>query len=158
MCIIYTTKKVLVDVGVINSFGIIFLSLLPPASAVEVIKTEPSVCVCVSVCEHSHGWTNWGMVTKFGTEIDLDDLSAEFDGQGHRSKIKVIQLTTVIFGFLAWVLCAIIGVRAWKRFMGVHALNSAHANFAHVHAWNQIFLNVFYPLLILWGYFICSRF
>ncbi len=30
--------------------------LLPPASAVEVIETVPSVCMCVcaSVCEHSH--------------------------------------------------------------------------------------------------------
>ncbi len=28
---------------------------LPPASVVEVIKTEPFVCVCVSVCGHSHG-------------------------------------------------------------------------------------------------------
>ncbi len=30
--------------------------LLPPASAVEVIESEPSfrVSVCVSVCEHSH--------------------------------------------------------------------------------------------------------
>ena len=28
---------------------------LPPASAVEVIESEP--CVCVSVCEHSHGQT-----------------------------------------------------------------------------------------------------
>ncbi len=30
---------------------------LPPASAVEVIESEPCECVCVSVCEHSHGQT-----------------------------------------------------------------------------------------------------
>ncbi len=69
---------------------------LPPASAVEVIKTEASVCVCVLVCEHSHGWTNWRTVTKFGTGVDLDNISEEFNGQGRRSKVKVIQLKNVV--------------------------------------------------------------
>ena len=36
---------------------------LPPASAVEVIQSVPSVCVCVYVClcvsYHSHNWTDW---------------------------------------------------------------------------------------------------
>ena len=72
------------------------------------------------------------MVTKFGTEIDPDDISDEFDGQGHRSKVKVIQLKTVIFGFFAWLLCAIIGIRARKLFMGVYALYSAHAQISYM--------------------------
>ena len=41
------------------SKGIVNWSFLPPASAVEVIESEPCVCECVSVsvCEHSHGQT-----------------------------------------------------------------------------------------------------
>ena len=54
------------------------------------------VCVCVLVCEHSYGWTDRRTVRKFGTGVDLDDISDEFDGQGHRSKVKVIQLKNVI--------------------------------------------------------------
>ncbi len=47
-------------------------------------------CVCLSVCQHSHGWMDLRMVTKFcTTDLDLDDLSHKFDGQGHRSKVKV---------------------------------------------------------------------
>ena len=40
-----------------NQGFILFLSsvLLPPASAVEVIESE--LCVCVSVCKHSHSRT-----------------------------------------------------------------------------------------------------
>ncbi len=40
----------------------------PPASAVEGIKSVPSVClwVCVSVSQRSHGWTVWPRVTRFG--------------------------------------------------------------------------------------------
>ena len=36
------------------------------------------------------------MVTKFGTGVDLDDISEEFSGQGRRSKVKVIQLKNVV--------------------------------------------------------------
>ena len=47
------------------------------------------------------------MVTKFGTGIDLDNISEKFEGQGHRSKVKVIHLKKVIFRVLAWVLYVI---------------------------------------------------
>ncbi len=57
------------------------------------------VCVSVCVCEHSHGWMDWRTITKFGTAIDLDDLSDEFDGQCRRLKVKVIQLKNVILEF-----------------------------------------------------------
>ncbi len=39
------------------------------------------------------------MVTKFGTEIDLDDLLDEFDAQGHRSKVRVTRPKTLFSGF-----------------------------------------------------------
>ncbi len=54
------------------------------------------VCLSVSVCEHSHGWTDWHTVTKFGTGIDLDDILDNFVGQGHRSKVKVTRSKNVI--------------------------------------------------------------
>ncbi len=57
-------------------FGTAILNelFLPPASAVEVIESVPSVypCVCVSVCEHYHGWTIWPMTLIFCMGVDLD--------------------------------------------------------------------------------------
>ncbi len=38
------------------------------------------------------------MEVKFGVGTDLDDISDEFDGQGHRSKVKVAMLKNGIFG------------------------------------------------------------
>ncbi len=55
------------------------------------------VSVCLSVSELSRGWTVWPRTTKSGTGIDLDNISAKFDGQGHRSKVKVARLKNVIF-------------------------------------------------------------
>ena len=44
------------------------------------------------------------MVMKFGTDIDLDDLSDEFAGQGYRSMVKVTRLKKRHFqDFLIWV-------------------------------------------------------
>ncbi len=37
---------------------------------------------------------------KFGARVDHDDISDEFEGQGHRSKVKVAMLKNVIFEFL----------------------------------------------------------
>ncbi len=34
---------------------------------------------------------------KFGTGIDFVNILGEFEGQGHRSKVKVIELKNVIF-------------------------------------------------------------
>ncbi len=64
---------------------------------VEVIEKEPFVClsvfvfvsVCVSVCWRSHSQTVRHMVTKFDTGVDIDNISDEFAGQGHRSMAKV---------------------------------------------------------------------
>ncbi len=36
------------------------------------------------------------MVTKFSTGIDLDNILDKFDGQGHRSKVKVSRSLKVI--------------------------------------------------------------
>ena len=78
--------------------------LFPPASAVEGIKSVPSVCVCVclSVCERSHGWTIWHADPKFGGGVDLDNISDEFKDQGHRSKVKVARLKNVISEVSDW--------------------------------------------------------
>ncbi len=45
-------------------------------SAVEVIRTEPCVCVCVCVSVVSMS--------------ALDEISDEFDGQGHNHQVKSI--------------------------------------------------------------------
>ena len=43
---------------------------------------------------------------KFGIMNDLDNISDEFDRQGHRSKVKVARLKNVIFGFSVGLTCA----------------------------------------------------
>ena len=80
-----------------NCFALCFL-LLPPASAVEVIESVPSVCVSVCPCVsyHSCGWTDWDIGLKFGVGICLDNISDDFIGQGQRSKFKVTKLGNVI--------------------------------------------------------------
>ncbi len=40
---------------------------------------------------------SWRTDLKIGTGIGTDDLSDKFDGQGHRSKVKVARLKNVIF-------------------------------------------------------------
>ena len=55
------------------------------------------VSVCLSVSLRSHGWTVWHADPKFGRGLDLDNISDEFEDQGHRSKVKVARLKNVIF-------------------------------------------------------------
>ena len=59
------------------------------------------VCVCRSVClsvsQRSPGWTVWATDLKFGVRIDLDNISDEFEGQSHRSKVKVAILKKTWF-------------------------------------------------------------
>ncbi len=73
----------------------------PPTLAVECIKSVPFVCLSVrlSVSRHSPSQTVCHMDLKFSIGIDFDDISDEFDGQGHRSKVKVMRLKNVIFVF-----------------------------------------------------------
>ena len=56
-----------------------------------------SVCVCLSVSAlTAEPFDVWSPnLVQPTTGIDLDDISDEFDGQGHRS--KVLQLKNVIF-------------------------------------------------------------
>ena len=77
---------------------------LPAASAVELIKTEPPVClsVCLLALSRLNRWT-YGYQIWYG--IDLDDLLEVFDGQGLNSKVKVIQLKNVISSFGQGFLC-----------------------------------------------------
>ena len=71
--------------------------LLPPVSAVEVIKrTCLPVCLCVCLLALS-GWTVWGMFKKSGSGIDLDCILDEFDGQGHRSKLPGLKMRLSVF-------------------------------------------------------------
>ncbi len=76
----------------------------PPASAVEGIKSVPCVCVCVclSVSWRSHGRTVWCTDAKFSVMVDLDNVSDEFEGQGHRSKFKVATLKKRYFQTFLW--------------------------------------------------------
>ncbi len=67
--------------------------MLPLASAVKVIEPVPSVCV--SVCASVSALTATNL--KFYIEMNLDNIFGEFDGQGHRSKVKVTSLENVIF-------------------------------------------------------------
>ncbi len=62
------------------------------------------VSVCVSVSEHSHSWTDWHTVTKFGTGIDLDGILDKFDGQRQRSKVKVTRSRNLI-SMIFWLQC-----------------------------------------------------
>ncbi len=56
------------------------------------------VCVCLSVCQRSHGWTVWDTNLKFSVNIAFGNISDEFEGQGHRSKVMGAILKNVIFG------------------------------------------------------------
>ncbi len=40
------------------------------------------------------------MDLQFGMNITIDDILDEFEGQGHRSKVKVVRLKNAIFGLL----------------------------------------------------------
>ena len=74
------------------------------------MSVRPSVCLSVS--EHSHGWTDGPTILNFGTGIDLNKISTKFDGQGHRSKVKVTRLKNVIF----WVSkgeCCVYAILSW---------------------------------------------
>ena len=66
---------------------------------VEGIKSVRCVCLSVrqSVIQPSHGWTVWHTDVKIGRDIDLDKILDNFEGQGHRSKVKVAILKNVIF-------------------------------------------------------------
>ena len=52
------------------------------------------VFVCLSVIQHSHGRTVLDRNLKFGVRFDLNNISDEFKGEGHRSKVKVAILKT----------------------------------------------------------------
>ncbi len=81
---------------------------LPPASAVEVIELVPCfrlpvfLSFCLSVSQHSQSHTVWHTDTKLGTGIDLDKISAKFDGQGHRSKLNVAKSKTWFSRFFSF--------------------------------------------------------
>ena len=68
---------------------------LSPVSAVKVIESVPSVCLCMS--QRSHGWTVGPMDLKFGMGMNLDNILDELKGRGHRSKFKDTILKNVIF-------------------------------------------------------------
>ncbi len=70
--------------------------LFPLASAVEGIKLVPSVCLSVSVSAFTDKPFDI-RTKKFGRGMDLDYISDEFEGQGHRSKVKVVILKNTIF-------------------------------------------------------------
>ena len=62
--------------------------------------------VRLSVSERSHSQTVCGTDLKFGTGVDFDDISDEYNGQGHRSKVRVAMLKNMIFGVSDRLICA----------------------------------------------------
>ena len=80
------------DGEVIGCCTVHYTVFLPPASAVEVIKTVSSVCVCGCVCVC--------LVQRLTLMISWD----RFDGQGHRSKVKVTRSKNVI-SKISWLEC-----------------------------------------------------
>ncbi len=68
--------------------------IIPPASAVQGIKSVRSVCVCVFVCQHSHWWTVWHMDPK----LEMLTLTTS----RIRSKIKVARMKNMIFEVWDW--------------------------------------------------------
>ena len=54
--------------------------------------------MCLSVIQRSHD-------LKFGFSIDLDNISDFFEGQVHRSKVKVAMLKNMIFFLFVDVTC-----------------------------------------------------
>ncbi len=54
----------------------------------------PSVCVSILYC--SHGWTVWDTNLKFGVDIAFGNIANKLEGQGHRSKVKVAILKSVL--------------------------------------------------------------
>ncbi len=63
------------------------------------------VCVCVSLCQCSDVWTAWATDLKFGMDIAFDNNLDEFEGQGHRWKVRVTILKNKIFGRFYGVPC-----------------------------------------------------
>ena len=112
----------------ISWFVLSSLYLLPPASAVEVIELEPSVRVCV----HSHNWTVSRMDNKFDMQVCQDHILVKFDGQGHRSKVKVMRSKNVISMLLGWdlELCTATvayGVKSWRHLTSQHDVIWRHS-------------------------------
>ncbi len=70
------------------------MTFFPPVSAVEGMESVPSVCGCLSVSALTA--EPFDVDTKFGGGYDLDNISDECEGQGHRSKVKVTRLKSVI--------------------------------------------------------------
>ncbi len=79
------------------------IQLFPPVSAVEGMESVPPVRLCIynwCVCQRSHGWTVWDTNLKFCMNIALENILGEFEGQRHRSKVKVPILKNLISDFL----------------------------------------------------------
>ncbi len=77
------------------------MKLIPSRVSGRGYKIGPvCLCVCVSVCLCVCQLLSSLTTEKFGARVDHDYISDEFEGQGHRSKVKVTMLKNVIFEFL----------------------------------------------------------
>ena len=64
-----------------------------------------SVCVCVSVCEHSRNWMDWRTITKFDLIKSQTSSMVRVEGQGHQVKKRDVYdfLTSVpVYKMLAY--------------------------------------------------------
>ena len=62
-------------------------------------RVPSALCLCVYLSVSALMAEPFYIYTdlKFSAGIDLDNISDEFEAQGHRSKVKVAGLTNVIF-------------------------------------------------------------
>ena len=129
MYIIFIDRTALVKQG---DNGFLSIRLYSPGSTVWPMTLIPSrisgrgykispVCLSVrpSVIQRSFGWTVWNTDPKIGRDIDLDDISDEFEGQGHRSKVKITRLKNMILQSCRWACTDVQCHQTVKYYKGV---------------------------------------
>ncbi len=84
------------------------ITIIPSLVSDRSIKSVPAVCVFVSVClsVHLSALLRLNRLMHGPRGPDFNNISNRFEGQGHRSKVKVTRLKNVIFRLSDWLTCA----------------------------------------------------
>ncbi len=134
---------------------------LPPVSAVKVIKTEPSVCVCPSVSTlmaEPFDTRSWNLVQKLTLILSSTSLMVKVMGQrsrspGQKSDFQDFMLwgnsyQTVIYDFMSW--CDVIrhrGMTSWHhrvillRLVGLREVQQRYSVFVYIVACLIMFMS-----------------